>query len=80
MKLRFDGNVKLPLKLLNQLNIKPGDELEASIRGGRYLIIRKKDQCIYCGSNSKLIKVGNLRCCKTCGEALGLLGGREWGK
>jgi len=79
MKLRFDGNVKLPLGLLNQLNLKPGDELEASIRGNN-LLLKKKNQCIYCGSSSQLKNIGNLRCCRKCGEALGLIGGKEWGK
>lgn len=72
-KLGFNGVVKIPLKFLNLLNFKPGDELDISIRGGKNLVIRKKNQCMYCGTEEDLRNIGNLKCCVNCAETLGLL-------
>lgn len=72
-RLEFNGNVKIPSKFLNQLKLSPGDELDISIRGGRNLVLRKKNQCIYCGSTEKLRNIGNLKCCINCGITLGLI-------
>ncbi len=73
VKLGFNGNVKLPLSFLNQLNLMPGDELDISIRGGRNLVLRKKNQCIYCGTDKNLRNIGNMKCCVNCGMTLGLI-------
>lgn len=72
-KIGFNGVVKIPLIFLNQLKLKPGDELDISIRGGRNLVIRKKNQCMYCGTEKNLRNIGNLKCCVNCGESLGLI-------
>lgn len=73
VRLGFNGDLKVPLKFINQLGLSPGDELDISIRGGRNLVIRKKNQCIYCGTNKNIRNIGNLKCCKNCGETLGLI-------
>ena len=73
VRLGFNGNVKVPLRFINQLKLMPGDELDISIRGGRNLVVRKKYQCIYCGTDKNLRKIGNMQCCVNCGTTLGLI-------
>ncbi len=73
VRLGFNGDLKVPLKFINQLGLSPGDELDISIRGGRNLVIRKKNQCIYCGTNKNIRNIGNLKCCENCGKTLGLI-------
>lgn len=67
------GRIVIPMEIRNTLNWKSNDEIELISQDGSLILKKhypKKNVCCICGSDSKLVSIGNTFVCKDCANLL----------
>ena len=64
------GRIVLPSELRRVFGIHEGDELEISVDGERVILQKRRDICIFCGSEYPAIEFRERRVCASCLEDL----------
>ncbi len=67
------GRLVLPSELRRVLGIREGDELDISVEGEQVILQKRRDLCIFCGSEDPTIEFKGRRICERCGAELGRL-------
>lgn len=72
MRCKIDASrrVRIPQELCRQLDIRPGDELTVSLRGGRIELKKVETRCLICGTDENLTAYGETLLCPLCYEKL----------
>ena len=63
MRCKVDAarRVRIPSELCRTLDIRPGDEMIVSLRGGRIEMKKVENRCLFCGSDENLTAYENLK-------------------
>ena len=63
MRCKVDAarRVRIPSELCRTLDIRPGDEMTVSLRGGRIEMKKVENRCLFCGSDENLTAYENLK-------------------
>ena len=72
MRCKVDAarRVRIPSELCRTLDIRPGDEMTVSLRGGRIEMKKVENRCLFCGSDENLPAYGETVLCPLCYEKL----------
>lgn len=72
MRCKVDAarRVRIPSELCRTLDIRPGDEMTVSLRGGRIEMKKLENRCLFCGSDENLTAYGETVLCPLCYEKL----------
>jgi transcriptional pleiotropic regulator of transition state genes len=64
------GRIVVPAELRRVLEIRVGDLLAIRVEGGRVLLAKVEQTCVFCGSSESLRPHHEKRVCDTCVESL----------
>ena len=64
------GRIVLPSELRRVFGIHEGDELEISVDGERVILQKRRDLCVFCGSEGPAIQFRDRRICESCVEEM----------
>lgn len=65
------GRVVLPSEIRRVFGIHEGDELDISVEGERVILEKRRDVCLFCGSESPAVLFKDRRVCEPCVREMG---------
>lgn len=68
------GRIVLPSELRKIFAISEGDQLEISVEGDRIILQKRRDVCLFCGSEDPAINYQGRMVCESCAGELGTRG------
>lgn len=68
------GRIVLPSELRKVFGIREGDELEISVDGETIMLQKRQDVCLFCGTESPVLKYQGRTVCENCAAELGRQG------
>jgi AbrB family transcriptional regulator, transcriptional pleiotropic regulator of transition state genes len=60
------GRIVLPSEIRRVFGIREGDELDISVEGERVILEKRRDLCLFCGSESPDLSFKGRRVCGSC--------------
>lgn len=71
------GRIVLPSELRRVFGIREGDQLEISVEGERIILNKRKDVCLFCGTEGPIVEFMDRRMCNDCANQVGQLSNVE---
>ena len=67
------GRVVIPIEIRNKFDIAEKDPIEIYVDGSSIVLKKYEPNCIFCGSNKKLVSYNDKLICTKCAEKLNKL-------